>query len=293
METKNISRITKLGIVLLALSSCVNLRTLNRYSENSIEAVKKYEAINFTFKQSCKTNCHLRETAIGDYLDNIYPRIKRKSDCNCDVYLQADSSFNKIYFSINQYLTGLQKLSSNSILEFKYDSLSNSLKESSLINISDQEIDAYSRLGELTTRCITDIKRRKNLQLIIKDGNEPFGILIEELKYATSEILVESLDTELELHYNYYQDALVNQDKFSGKELLDFEQAFIKQRVDIEQKVDLLNQYAVILNEVKIGHQQLYENADKIHKKEIATLLSAYLTEINQLKSDFNNLNAQ
>lgn len=290
------SKILILGL-LITVVSCVNLKTLSSYSENSVEAIKKYDKIGFSFKKVCEKNCEFKtnsdEKAIATRLGKGYIPIKKISDCECDKYIKADSSFNKIYFASYQYLEGLKKLSSDEILTFKYDTLSKALKETEILDIKDEEIDAFNKLINVTTKFIVDTKRRKELKAIIEEANQPFQDLIDKLKFAIDNPLKLSLETEIDLEYNYYKALIFNQKELSLKEKIELETDFIKKRDEVLEKIKLLSEYSKMLDEIKKGHQSLYDNRDKIHKKEIANFIAGYITNVNELKTEFDNINTK
>jgi hypothetical protein len=285
------------AVVLLGLVSCVNLRTLNSYSEKSIEGVKKFKEVDFSFKSICENDCELeqnaKESSIDNKIDTVYRPILIETECDCGQYLLADSSFNKIYFASLQYLEGLYKLSSDDILEFDYDTLANALKETDLLGVKEKEIDAFNKLVNLTTRFIVDIKRRKDLQNIISEANSPFQQLMDRLKFAVDEPFLAALENEIDLHYNYYKAIVYNHKELSLRDKVELENEFKESKRKIENKKQLLLDYSKILEEVKKGHQSLFENKDKIHKKEIASLIAKYLTEMEEIKTEFDNLKTE
>ena len=55
----------------------------------------------------------------------------------------------------------------------------------------------------------------------------------------------------------------------------------------------MLNEYSKVLNEIRKGHQSIYDNRDIIHKKEIAGLIAGYITEIKEIKTSFENIKTE
>lgn len=284
-------------IISFFLIGCVNLKSLNSYSENSLEAIKKYDDINFSFNNVCEKECQFNsnfdEKAIAYRLGNNYKPIQKYSDCNCDKYKKADTAFNKIYFVSVQYLEGLKKLSSEEILNFEYDTLGTALKESELIKIKDEEVDAFNKLVNLTTRFITDSKRRLTVHNAIKEGNKPFKLLLDKLAFAIENPLKLALENEIDLEYNYYKSLAINHNNLSLKEKIEIETDYINKRESLIEKIMLLNEYVKILSSIKEGHQNLYDNKDKIHKKDLALYISSYITKIKEVKTEFENLKTE
>ncbi len=279
------------------LNGCVNLNTLNSYSETSKDALYKYNEIGFSFKKVCKNNCNIRinsdENAIANKLNDNYRPINKDSECDCEDYLKADTAFNKIYFAALKYLEGLNELSSGDILTFKYDTLANALKETELLDVKEKEVDAFNKLVNATTKFIVDIKRRKELQEIIEFANPSFQILIERLQFAIDEPLKRALETEIDLEYNYYKAIVFNQADLSLKDKLEIENDFIEKRGKTIERIDMLNQFSKALSEIKKGHQSIYDNRDKIHKKELTGLIAGYVTQIEEIKTAFDNIKTE
>jgi hypothetical protein len=282
---------------ILILSSCVNLKTLHSYSEASQEALKKYDEIGFSFKKVCEKNCEFEinsdEEAIATRLSDNYKPIKKESECKCDNYLKADTAFNKMYFAILQYLEGLNKLSNDDVLSFKYDTLANALKETEILDVKEEEIDAFNKIVATTTKFIVDVKRRKDLQEIIEFANPSFQVLVGKLQFAVEGPLKLALETEIDLEYNYYKAIIINQKELSLKDKLELENEFIEKRDAILEKINLLTEYSKALEEIKKGHQSIYDNRDKIHKKEITGLIAGYITEIKEIKTTFDNIKTE
>ena len=284
-------------ISLLILSSCVNLKTLNSYSEASQEALKKYDEIGFSFKRVCEKNCEFKinsdEKAIATRLSDNYKPIKKESECECENYLKADTAFNKMYFATLQYLEGLNKLSNDDVLTFKYDTLANALNEAEILDVKKEEIDAFNKLVNTTTKFVVDIKRRKDLQEVIESANSSFQTLLDRLQFAINGPLKLSLETEIDLEYNYYKAIIFNQKELSLKEKIELENEFIKKRDLILEKIDLISEYSKALEEIKKGHQSIYDNKHKIHKKEIVDFIAGYTTKIKEIKTSFDNIKTE
>ena len=288
---------TVLAISAIMLSGYMNLKTLNSYSEASQTALKKYDEIGFSFKKVCEKNCEFRtnsdEKAIAKRFSDNYQPIKIESECECESYLKADTAFNKMYFATLQYLEGLNKLSNDEVLTFKYDTLANALKETEILDVKGEEIDAFNKLVNITTKFIVDIKRRKDLQEIIEFANPSFQVLIEKLQFAVNGPLKLALETEIDLEYNYYKAIVRNQDELSLKDKIELENEFVDSRDEVLEKIDLLNEYSRALDEIKKGHQSIYDNRDIIHKKELAGLVAGYITEIKEIKTSFDNIKTE
>jgi len=94
---------------------CINLKTVNHYSNNALKATQKFEEIPYTFLQHCIDRCEM--SAIDSF--KIYREIK----CPCDQYKRADSVTQLVYRALRGYFDGLTRLSNNQLTNYQIDRL--------------------------------------------------------------------------------------------------------------------------------------------------------------------------
>ena len=185
--TKKIKKIG-LGLILLTvgLSSCVNLKHVNDFSSSSLKSIKKYEEINYSFKQNCLDNC--QDKKINDLSLSA-------KDCDCKLNEKADSVTLLIYNSVRGYLDGLTNLSNNELTSYKMDALTKVLTEGDFgsIKIEKEQVEAYSKISKILLKAFTDEYRKRKIKEYVLSANEPIKVLITFLDFNLSSNLIGNL----------------------------------------------------------------------------------------------------
>uniref|UniRef100_UPI0040475111 hypothetical protein n=1 Tax=Roseivirga sp. TaxID=1964215 RepID=UPI0040475111 len=193
----------KIGLALIlltvGLSSCVNLKHVNDFSSSSLKSIKKFEEINYTFKQNCLDNC--QDKKINDLSLST-------KDCDCKLNEKADSVTLLIYNSVQGYLDGLTNLSNNDLTSYKMDTLTKALTEGDFgsIKIEKEQVEAYSKISKILLKAFTDEYRKKKIKEYVKDANQPIKVLITFLDFNLSANLVGKLNVQKQRIERYYFD---------------------------------------------------------------------------------------
>jgi len=270
-------------LVSIILNSCVSLKSVDNFSSTSLNGLKKFEEINYSFQQHCIERCQFE--AIKEF------DIKKETDCKCDIYKQADKATLLIYNSIKGYLTGLANLSNNNLTDYSANSLEKSLKEGAFgdISIEKKHVEAYSTILEILSRSITDGYRKNKIEIYVEEANEPIQVLLDKFQFILKENLEVELDFKKERLFDYYQDMKLNNtisDYEKGKATIDYYQ----QLFDIDAKQKQIGAFARSLKSISDGHQKLYDNRNKMSANELKVLLASYTSDIQDIISEINKL---
>lgn len=277
----------KTGILLLfltaGLSSCVNLKSVNDFSSSSSKGIKKFEDINYSFKQHCIDRCQFE--AIRKF------EIKRETECDCDDYKKADSVTLVIYNSIKGYFDGLTNLSNNDLTDYNFDALKKSLNEGKFgdIEIEKTQVDAYSAISNILLKATTDIYRKNKIKEYVEEANAPIQILLTKFQFILQKNLQDELNFKKEKLYAYYQEMKLNNtltEYEKGKATIDYYQ----QLSEINAKQQQINAFTKSLKSISEGHQKLYDNRNKMSAKELKEMMTGYSSNIQDIISEFNKL---
>jgi hypothetical protein len=281
------NQIGRLGLAVLiltmVLNSCVSLKSVDSFSSTSLDAVKKYEEINYSFRQHCIERCQFE--AIKEF------DIKKETDCNCDIYNQADKATLQIYNSIKGYLTGLTNISRNNLTNYSTNALEKSLKEGAFGNviIEKKQIDAYATILEILSKSVTDTYRKNKIKIYVEEANEPIQVLLGKFQFIMKENLEVELDFRKERLYDYYMDMKLK-NKISeydkGKATIDYYQ----QLSDINTKQKQIDAFARSLKSISQGHQKIFDNRNRMSDIELTVLLAEYTSAIQDIISEINKL---
>ncbi|MEB2775200.1 hypothetical protein SYJ56_07765 [Algoriphagus sp. D3-2-R+10] len=269
----------------LILFSCVNLKTVGDFSAVSMESVKNFEQIDYSFLKHCVDRC--TDEAIRKY------EIKREQECSCELYQEADSVTQVIYNSIEGYFEGLSNLSHNELTNYSTDAVVSALSADELgpLKIEENTVNAFSSLSNTLLRASTDFYRRRKITSYIEQANEPIQVLLEKFRMIIGTNLKGELRFKRERLYAFYMDMKMNGTVISeyekGKLAADYYQAL----ESIQRKEMELEVFAMSLDEIAKGHQVLYDNRTKLSVKDLTGLLLSYSNNVNDLITEFNKLN--
>tara|TARA_R110002020_G_scaffold260835_1_gene475172 strand:- start:144 stop:1010 length:867 start_codon:yes stop_codon:yes gene_type:complete len=287
MKTSFLGKISVFALIgpPLVLLSCVNLKSVGDFSVSSMESLKNFEQIDYSFLQHCFDRC--RDEAIRTY------DIKRAQECSCALYEEADSVTQVFYNTIEGYFEGLGQLSHNELTTYSSDAVIGALSTEGLgpLTIDESTATAFASLSNTLLRASTDFYRRKKLAKYIEEANEPIQVLLENFEVIISTNLKGELRFKRERLYTYYMDMKMSRTVLSeyekGKATADYYHALEV----IKQKEKELEVYGKSLSEIAKGHQLLYENRNKLSVKSFQNLVKGYSSNVKELISEFNKLN--
>lgn len=273
-----------LALILLTvvLSSCVNLKHVNDFSSSSLKSVKKFEEINYSFKQNCLDNC--QDKKINDL------RLKAQ-DCDCKLNEKADSITLLIYNSVRGYLDGLTSLSDNDLTSYKMDALTKALTEGNFgsIKIEKEQVEAYSKISKILLKAFTDEYRKRKIKEYVTSANEPLKVLITFLDFNLSSNLIGNLKVQKKSVEDYSFE-LLKDSSLSTIEKRKVIEDYYRRINLIETKEKELLTYSKSLKKIIEGHQKLADNIESLSKDEIKEALTQYASDIQDIISEFNKL---
>lgn len=271
-------------IAILAFSGCVNLKHVNQFSLTSLESIKSFEDLNYSFEQSCKDKC------IDEHIYNL--ELKAQA-CNCQLDKVADSITLKIYNTIYGYFDGLSKLSNNDLTAYKTEDLETALIEGDFgsITIEEKHVTSYSKMSRILIRAFTDTYRKKKIKDYVKAANKPIKELIVFLDLNIAANLNGKLNTRQERLEGDYLD-IIKDASLSAFEKRNALKEFyaIQETIQLQKNKNLA--FSKALLKVSEGHQNLYDNIDKLSLKTVQESLFQYASEIRELVVEFKKLKA-
>jgi transcriptional regulator with GAF, ATPase, and Fis domain len=268
----------------IVLNSCVVLKSVNNFSSTSLNGIKKFEDINYSFQQHCIDKCQF------DLMHHSI--IKREEDivCRCDSSIMADKITQLIYNSIQCYLSGLTNLSDNKLTDYKYNTLEKSLTQGPYADkiIEKEQIAAYTRISEILSKAATDHYRKNKINKYIAEANDPIKLLLSKFQFIQRNLWDELKFRKEEL-FQYYQN-LVENSTLSEYEKNKATADYYQKLSEIDAKQKQIEAFAKSLNSISEGHQKLNDNINILSPKDLKVLLSGYASDIQDLVSEFNKL---
>ena len=270
-------------LLLFVFTGCVTLKPVNDFSSASLNGIKKFEEINYSFQQHCLERCWLEAARNFE--------IRRDTECDCGNFIKADKITQEIYSSLKNYFNGLANLSDNKLTNYNFKALENSLTKGDFgnIKIEDEHIKAYSNLSGILLKATTDLYRRNKIKNYIGDANEPVQVLLRKFQFIIQQNLEGELNFKKEKLFDYYMEMKM------GNTLSDYEKGkaaneYYQQIYGILAQQKQMDAFARSLNSIADGHQELYNNRNKMTARELAVQLAGYACDIQDIISEFNKL---
>ena len=247
-----------------------------------MESTRKFEDLEYSFKQNCLDNCHNK--SITDL--TLDPQI-----CDCKANEKADSITLVIYQAIKGYFDGLAKLSDNKLTSYKTDPLSKPLAafKYGSFSLDKTHVEAYSIISGILLRAFTDKYRGQKLKEFIIAGNDPIKTLIGFLDFNLSANLVGKLNVQIQVNKEIYFD-LTKDATLSTYDKRKAVEEYYQLNDKIERRQNELLTYSKTLKKLAEGHQTLVDNIGKMGTDEFKEMVISYASYIQNLNSEFNKV---
>lgn len=264
------------------LPGCTSSSRVSDYSKSALKTIKKYEELNYTFDKACRDKC---------FLEQVRNTTLSNEGCLCAREQTADSVASVLYKAIKAYYDGLVKLSANDVTTYKAQALTKELKSGSFadLNIEKVHIDAYSKLSTLLLKAFSDKYRRRKINEYIEVANEPIQILITALEVNLGTNLKGKLNVHKarmqSIYFDFLQDSTAS--AFEKKNAIHEYNVHLNEANASHEQVST---YARGLKSIRAGHQKLYDNRNKVNRKEMKAMLAEYASDLEDILSDFNKI---
>ncbi|GEO07845.1 hypothetical protein [Segetibacter aerophilus] len=255
---------------------CVPLTEVHNYAASSVEALNKYNSIDYTYKDYCHQDCELQQLRIGEIRPNFV--------CNCqEAAASADDAMQKIRLTITAYLEAVAQLSNNS--EFSYDvsGLTGALQKSPLLRLTDEQVSISTKAGNFIATAATSFYRKKKLKQYLTEADSIFQQLTETFIYLIDNRLRAQLKFEYDARLPNIKQMLDNATDRGLKQIL------VKQYLDEKAYFDkhngLIDNYVALLKSVQKGYRDLYIHRYNLKDVNTKEVLQKHLQDLQYLAS--------
>jgi hypothetical protein len=262
----------------LMCGGCVNLKHINDFASASLQDEQGFETLPVSFQSLCRDNCLELDIKNGRL---------NSAKCDCNTQHLADSVDYLFYRTVAAYMDGLARLSADETTSYKFDTLSGQLTG---VGLSSAEAGAYSKLGSILTKAITDGYRRNKIRQYIQEANGPLQVIIQHLKANIGVSLSIALKARTSKLESDYLGLLRNSsgNAFERRKIIE---EFYLRKAGAETQLAALKAYAQLLQTIGDGHQQLAENLDKLDKAGLKDMISQYASNIKDIRAQIQILN--
>jgi hypothetical protein len=269
----------------LLLPGCINLRNVQDYTASSLTTISQFEELSYTFNKHCTDKCIMQSVTRNT--------IARTIDCNCEIYIKADSVTLVLYNVIHSYFGALGDLAGDEVTGYNFDPLKKALTESRLsvdgkmIEITADQANAYTKIASLLVKATTNGYRKKKLKQFVEEGSEPVKVLVTAFQQILSQNLAGELSFKKERLHKFYSEIILDESS-SVYEKRKATLEYYEQVEKVNSKQQQIEALSKSLEKVAEGHEKLVKS--RFAPAELRELLTPTSTDIKALISEFNKL---
>ena len=257
----------------ISVCGCSSLSPFRVYTSSSGRGMDAIEKIDYRFVQQCEANCRDRDLAANS--------INRLA-CNCEDSKRADSVNMLMYEAVYQYISSLGKLAEPKLTNYPIKQLGSSVSNTKIIRVSEQEIDAFNTLSDLISQAITHNYRQDKLKAYIISARVPFNTLVSALQLNFEKNLKGAIEVRKQrIRSDYYE--LLSHKQNTAYEKRKITEDYYQITEHLDQHIKSLGYFSAILEEIKVGHQQIYQNLDRLSSTELQNALVTQASKIDGL----------
>ncbi len=270
-------------LAVLFLSSCLNLQTVHQFSEEARESTGKFDQLTLSFRQLCQNKAWMQAVRTGT--------VPRSYPPDCMLPVAADSAMLQMQQVVVDYLDALYRLTGDARASYSFAPVGQALQGNPLVSLKEEQINAYQQMAELVTQFAGEARRKKKTAAYIAQAHEPLSILIDQLTFILDQPLREAARQQQDMLYLQTRELADSTHSFLEKRALIMD--YTARSEEYQRQLGLLDTYVALLQNVKEGHRQLYEQRNRLDKDDTIETLSHYTGALYRLQSAFEKIKEQ
>jgi hypothetical protein len=267
-------------IITYLLSGCTSLSPIRTYTLSSQKGLEAFRSLNYNFEYNCLATCRDRDVEAFRLSSAI---------CDCSDSKQVDSLNLLVYHTIHGYLLVLSQLAGEDASTLPIPALSESLQASPSVNLNldQKELDAYTAIADLVAQALTGQHRKNKLKLFIRKGQSPVTTLLDYLQFNLSGNLNGLIEVRLQRNQSILYEHLRSK-IYSPYQKREITIAYYKLYDDLTAQKRVYQYYTQLLDQIKSGHRDLYNNLDTWNSDELGSAIITYAANIDAMLTKIN-----
>lgn len=267
-------------LLVATCSSCLRLEAVQQYATEAQVSTNRFNEIELTFRELCQRKRQIRDLRQG-------PALRTYQD-SCQQHQRADVALQQLQTAVADYLTALSALAGGERITYDLGPVKSALGGSGLISLEENTMGAYQSLLEVLGTAATEAYRRRQLTRLVAEAHLPLLTLLDQLTFVADESFREAIEQQQEMQYLNIRELADSAQTFVERRHL--WQEYIEEAAYYEQQQRLLTTYAAMLETIRQGHRQLYDQRNRLNRREAVATLGFYLTELRRLQATFAKL---
>lgn len=284
-----------LVVPFLWLSSCVSLKTVNTFSKAAVVSLQQHKTLPITFTTLYQQR--VQDDSLDRHPFKKIPLIgidftERVRYDSLRSYQVADSLLRNGNQLLIDYFQAIAAFSdpSGSFVPVRLKSASfDSFLQNSAIKLTSAETASFNRIANLLGSSATGAYRRRKLVDLLENSHTDVQKMLAVLAFSY-ERLAEVTDISREQQYGHYKTILIQDPTLTYLQKRTLAQQWLLTAGDIAKKRQAIHVHVKTLRTVSAGFDDLYQQRQQWKTKAFFASVSAYLTTLQQLQSDLEQL---
>ncbi len=264
-------------LLTLYLFSCVNLKGVRDYADESARLSAAYTELTTRFRDT-----YQREQP---YLFGEADRIARENDKRRKA---AYGDLLKIQQRVALYMRTLAKLAGDNTFDLSDEigSLASGIKAYPDLGISEQHVNAVSNISKVIVRWITTAYQERAVGNMIREGNADLQMLLDGMMELVHHYR-KTNENEKNTVLGFFEIEIPFADTPKDRLLAVLARAHLQSKVSeydgAEKRYDEAEKG---IKSISMGHTRLFENTDRLSADEIEDMINTFAKDINTIRKN-------
>ena len=256
------------ALISTIIYGCANLSSIREFADISSKTAEHTKLVN-DYVESPSNQRKYQPESQHQELDRI---AKNRSKQKEALLLR--------HLLIEEYMDALGQLAADEVLTYdkEIDELGAAVEKGKFIE--KKEAAAFSAIGKLLVKAVTDGWRQRKLKQLIDESNKPLQIVIGSLKQIVDEGFAGDLEIEKISVQKYYRAIILDSHDKAGITAL--EEWQLSKLNTINNRGKAIETYSEALLKISEGHQKLYDSRDQVSSKELLGQMSRYAKDLRK-----------
>jgi hypothetical protein len=273
-----------LAATALLSASCADLGAIKNFAATSADAATYSSLTREWVNSAARQGIDTLDESLADSLDKITQRRQ-----------QMQTGLMQLHAALADYMAVLGRLAGDDTAtnSSSVTGLASALQKTGIGRIKPHDLNAASALADTIATAIKDRIRQRALRNLIREGNAP----VQTLTSLMRSLVIKDYQAGFRREIHFISDSFMGYDVMAKTKEQRMNPALklLKERdyertLALQTHVSQCDAYDQTLKAIAEGHQALYDNLDKLNKKEVIQLITTYNGKVKTLHNSIKAL---
>ncbi len=182
---------------------------------------------------------------------------------------------------IEEYMEALGQLAADEIVDTSKEIAQLTTTLESQVGTNSAETKAFGKIAGILTKAISDGWRKRQLQKLIGQSNDPLQTILKSLKQIEANGFAGDDQNEQLAIHTYYRTKIAQSNDPAGiAALMEWKELRVSALADHTKTIQT---YAALIDKISEGHQKLYDERKDLAKAELVKQITQSVKELKDL----------